>query len=334
MSQNHRNQKTLARKLSDLDDHLYFLKESLAKLAAGDDAYIKTLSAELRVLVCKSSGTEGLLWRILDELEVHDKVYIYHAKYIAEDFPMEQGIQLKFSPIWRPGQLDPKLVPEYYSLKKIIKECKAVVVSGKGYTHEKLILCVAQQMGSAHEDEGVEPYLVELCETIVSNQRILNSVLLIDADMVLEVGEKALVEAAQKVNFVRSDRPKISIVFSQRTNFASVTQGIDFVNSPPPLQAEGTMFFPVTHPHEDWMTNSDGYNFGPFTHRSLSVKMTKHPDKTLEIYLNGIGSSIISTRQIIPDPQQSVAIIVAIAWNEKKVIFYLGDEVVDTIEFQ
>ena len=61
MTRKKRTPKTLIRKLRDLDDHLHFLKESLAKLSESDAAYLKTLAVELRVLVCKASGMEGLL---------------------------------------------------------------------------------------------------------------------------------------------------------------------------------------------------------------------------------------------------------------------------------
>ena len=77
MGRKNRIPKTLDRKLRDLDDHLYFLRESLLKLSNGDGAYLKTLAVELRVLVCKVSGTEGLLWRVIDEVTLHDAVHVH-----------------------------------------------------------------------------------------------------------------------------------------------------------------------------------------------------------------------------------------------------------------
>ena len=78
MTRQDRPRKTLARKLRDLDDHLHFLKESLLKLATGDLAYLKPMAAELRVLVCKSSGTEGLLWRLAEELNLSPESVTNH----------------------------------------------------------------------------------------------------------------------------------------------------------------------------------------------------------------------------------------------------------------
>jgi len=136
MARKNRILKTLERKLSDLDDHLYFLKESLAKLSKGDIAYLKTLAVELRVLVCKASGTEGLLWRIIDELHLHDAVHIHLAGNLDRDHPLAKGLQFSFVPVLRAGQCDPRLPPANYHLKAIIKECEAIVISGNGYTHE------------------------------------------------------------------------------------------------------------------------------------------------------------------------------------------------------
>ena len=46
--------KTVERKLADLDDHLSLLDEGVRRLQAGESAYLKAISAELRVLVCYS----------------------------------------------------------------------------------------------------------------------------------------------------------------------------------------------------------------------------------------------------------------------------------------
>lgn len=198
MARANRINKTLKRKLRDLDDHLYFLKESLLKLSNGDGAYLKTLAVELRVLVCKASGTEGLLWRVIDELHSHDAVHVHLAGNLDHDHPLAKGLQFWFVPIFRAGQGDPSLSPAHYSLKWIIKECEALGVSGDGYTHEKLIRSVAEQIGSAHEDEGVEPHLIELNATVISDQAALNSVLMTEADLVLEVGESVLISDYRK----------------------------------------------------------------------------------------------------------------------------------------
>ena len=256
MSRKDRHQKTLARKLRDLEDHLYFLNESLAKLVSGDEAYIKPLATELRVLVCEASRTEGLLWRILDELKMSDAVHVHLAGNLDREHPLARGLQFVFAPVCRAGCGDPRLVPGHYSLRGIIKECEALVVSGTGYTHENLIRAVAEQMGSAHEDDGVEPHLIELSGTIVSNQPALIQVLMSDAELALEVGGRALSDAETRGSFVRQSRPAVSVP-GQRASFAPRLQSGDFESTPATLSREGTMMFLINHPHADWRTNSN-----------------------------------------------------------------------------
>jgi len=197
--------KTLTRKLSELDDHLFLLREHLYRVAE-DEAHLKILATELRVLVCLSNRTEGLVWRLTDELKVSDSVYLHVAGNVDTDHPHAQGLVYAFAPIQRGGLGDPSLPPNYYSFRTIIKEHEAVFVSGRGLTHEYLIKAIAQQMGSAHEDEGVEPSLVELGEIFVGGLRSYIPILTMDAELTLEIGEWVLERAEQELGFVRTER--------------------------------------------------------------------------------------------------------------------------------
>jgi hypothetical protein len=76
MSKNKRIPKTLSQKLDDLDAHLFIIRDHLSKLNESS-SHLKILSAELRTLVCRSSGTEGLLWRLVDELKIDDRIFLH-----------------------------------------------------------------------------------------------------------------------------------------------------------------------------------------------------------------------------------------------------------------
>lgn len=333
MSHKERARKTLARKLRDLEDHLHFLNESLAKLMGGDEAYLKSLAAELRVLACKASGTEGLLWRILDELNISDTIHVHLAENLDRDHPLAQGLQFLFVPVLRAGYGDPRLIPDHHSLREIIKECEALVVSGTGYTHENLIRAVAEQMGSAHEDDRVAPHLIELIGTIISNQSALIHVLMFDAELVLEVGRRALSDAEARGGFVRQNRPS-AFVPSQRVSFTPHLQSADFERAATTPPREGTVMFLVNHPHANWRTNSNAYDFGLYSQGGLEVKTTKHPDGTMEVSVRGIGGeSIVGTRQGIPNADQS-GVMIGLTWNGKEVIFYFCGERVDSVEYR
>ena len=199
-------QKTLQQKLTDLDDHLFIVRKHLYCLN-DVTAHLKVLSAELRVLVCLSSGTDGLLWRLADELNVPDAIHLHLAGNVNADHPLSRGLNFALAPLQRAGLGHPKLLPDYYSFKNIIKESEAVFVSGKGLTHEYLIKAVSQQMGTAHEDEGIEYTLNDLKQIFLNGVEPYVSILAIDADLTLEIGERVLEVAEREVGYQRKKRP-------------------------------------------------------------------------------------------------------------------------------
>lgn len=202
-----RVQKPLQQKLSDLDDHLFLLRDHLYRLNEGT-SHLKVLSAELRVLACFSSGTEGLLWRLVEELSVPDDIFLHAVGKRKANHPLSKGLMFAIVPIKRGGLGDPKLPPNYHSLKWLIKEGEAVYISGKGLTHEYLIKAVAQQMGSAHEDEGVEYALDALKKIFMNGVEPYVQVLAIDTELVLQIGERVLEKAETTSGYRRKIRPE------------------------------------------------------------------------------------------------------------------------------
>jgi hypothetical protein len=91
-----RVRKTVLQQLTDLEAHLFLLREHRHNLAKDLD-YIKAIAAELRVLVCLSSGTEGLLWRLLERYHVSDQVELHVAGSVDRDHPLARGLMFWFS---------------------------------------------------------------------------------------------------------------------------------------------------------------------------------------------------------------------------------------------
>lgn len=214
-SSKNRNPKSLQQKLLDLDAHLFLLREHLHKLRESP-SHLKVIAAELRTLVCRSSGTDGLLLRLSTELGVSDEVALHLPGKLIQDHPLVQGLQFLIVPIFRAGKGDPRLAPDNYSLQEVIKEGEAVVALGKPLTHEYLIKAIAQQMGSAHEDEGIEPALTQLAGVFINGVEPYVGVLATDAELSLEVGERVLEKAETEHDFHRPshshDYGNISIV--------------------------------------------------------------------------------------------------------------------------
>jgi hypothetical protein len=188
--------KTLERKLSDLDAHLFLLRTHLEGLQQSY-SHIKAIAAELRTLVCLSSGTEGLLHRLVTELGVDDSISLHVPGNFDLEHPLVKSMEFGYAPLWPAGHGPVEIAPDKYSLRFLIKEIDAVLVNGKPLTHEYLIKAVAQQIGTAHEADEVEPALVQLDEVLLNGVGPITQILSLDSELALEIGERIL-EAAEK----------------------------------------------------------------------------------------------------------------------------------------
>jgi len=325
-----RVKKTIHKRLEDLDDHLFLLSQALDGLENGENAYLKTLAAELRVLVCFSSGTEGLLWRLAEDLGVPDAVNVHLPGELNREHPLASGLQFMFMPIFRVGEGDPRLPPALFHLKGIIKECSAVYVLGQCFTHEQLIKSVAQQMGSAHEDDGVDPCIAELHNMEFSGANPIVKILSTDASLILEMGECVIKKGIESHNFRPKQRRKIVYEHTEcgETHLDSVEEfEQDFKISP-----EGSVFFSIDHPHKDWATNSNEYQFGDFKNSTLRINTVKHSDCTIEISIFGLQKSPIVTRNKILH-NTAPRYTIAITWTISEINVYLSGSAIDTIKY-
>src|SRR5262245_2244396 len=85
----------------------------------------------------------------------------------------------------------------------------------------------------------------------------------------------------------------------------------------------GTIAFWCKHEHPDWTSNSAGYNFGTFEVQQMRFKATKHPDRHIELDIDGpLG---VRHNVYLPIPAcNHVGLHVAITWQEHKIIVYLN----------
>ena len=325
-----RIKKTLNRKIRDLDEHLYFVQDASIRISKGDTSYLKQLSTELRVLVCYSSGTEGLLWRMCEELDIKDYVYAHCPGNLDRKNPLAEKVSLLFTAIDRGGFGDPRLPPAYYSLRGIIKDNEAAYISGKGLTYEHLIKAVSQQMGSAHEDDGVDPHIAEFYEVFSSHKRVVCQTIQNIGDFVLEVGFRALQWAVDNKKYRPRNR-NFELASQQAT---SEDYSSDFEETVhPEVGAEGTLFFLLHHLHENWHSNNSEYDFGAFVKGPIKINVKKQEDCQLEIRVNGIFTEEVVTLNSMPPLTQPRA-SVSITWKEKRINFYINGKPVESVDIQ
>ncbi len=194
--------KTLEEKLKDLDSDLFLLREHRNNLSDSRSS-LKVIAIALRALICYSSKTEGLLWRLVDELKVDDEIFLHVPGRLKKNHPLVQGLGFYIIPILRGGKGHPQLAPKNHSLKYVVKECESVFAGGGPLTYEYLIKAIAQQMGLGHEDDGLEPALVELKSILINGVEPFIPAFLTVTDFTLEIGERVLVAGEQKTDFRR-----------------------------------------------------------------------------------------------------------------------------------
>jgi hypothetical protein len=195
----------IAEKLEAFDDHLFLLRDALHNLRR-DDARLKVLASELRLLICKSSGTEGLLWRLTREMNVDDRVHVHVPGTVDLKNPLAKGLQFLFMPLLRAGKGHPSMPVGHLNFRGLVKQSPAIFADGQHITHEKIISLVANQIGSSHEADTVNPQLHFLRNVFINNRPPFFDILARDAEFTLEIGERVITKAETTFSFKRKSR--------------------------------------------------------------------------------------------------------------------------------
>lgn len=189
-----------SRKLSELEDHLHILRTEV-ELLQKDTSHLMVIAAALRSLVCYSSGTEGLLWRLCNRFDVSDEVVVYTAGNVNPDAPLARGLRLFVLPLQRPTESQ----GQRESLEWIIKKYDAIFAAGSSYTYEDLIKTISQQIGIAHSDPGIEPRLSMVEQLLINGLPPYFTVISNLAEFVLQVGNR-VIDAAVDESYKRTKR--------------------------------------------------------------------------------------------------------------------------------
>ena len=204
MPRHNRVQRSLNHVVNALDDNLFLIRRQLEG-RRDDPAYFKILVSALRTLVCMSSRTEGLVWRLADELKVSDSMRIHCVRRVNKDSPQARGLWLDVMTVARLGE-GPKGMPVAdVNLKEFIKTCDAVFFAGNGYSWEEMIKMWSQQLGLSHESEGVDRPLAVLHQFPLF-VGILQQALIRLTELVIEVEERLLACAETDHRYVRTER--------------------------------------------------------------------------------------------------------------------------------
>lgn len=199
--------KTIEHLIAEFDDEHFLLRRDLHALR-DDEAVLRNIAGRLRNLVCRSSGTEGLLWRLVNELNVSDRIPLICPKSVNLDHSLNRGVVFEKLTYCRPEFGPPWFRSASYSLYEVIKTCEPIYVPSihePHLTHEWLIKEVAQQIGVCHVEGGVSPALEKILAVSGAGFRPLAQVLAFDAELTLQIGERIL-DAAEASGLHRRTR--------------------------------------------------------------------------------------------------------------------------------
>ena len=322
--------KTAAQKLADLEDHLFLLVNALAGFDSGQGAHLRHIAAELRVLICLSSGTEGLLWRLVDELHVDDAVQVHRVMNVNPRHPLSQGLRFMFLPLRSPGRGDPRLPVGIYSLRDIIKTAEAVFVAGRGVTHEDLLKWLSQQVGSAHESETVSDVLAELNAIRIANVQPFFYILHSDATLTIEVAERVLQKATADLGYQRRHPNPSGQGTPYLAEALAVTAPLDAPTVDPVGIDEGSAVFLLNNPDPAWRQAGITCTFAPYTVGRLTFQATKTADGFLEVTVAGLFVPEFTRRWPLPALDDK-GLVIAITWKRPEILIYLKGALVDTI---
>lgn len=201
MSRKRRIQKPVEVRVRDCEAHLHFLRDARRLFEHEPDRY-KQIAAELRVLVGDHSPKKRLLFSLMSEFgfayEVQPPGPPNHQMPIplkgeARDLPAE-ALVAKLEA----AKGDESVIQELLKVQEArrhpvdfadyVDNGLAVFIAPHEYSFRELVVSVAQQEGSAHEDTAVDESLVHMGQIVIGRDPAHIAALVKFADLVLAVG--------------------------------------------------------------------------------------------------------------------------------------------------
>ena len=314
--------KTLQQQVSALEDHLFLLARTLTDMAEGESAHLKQLAAQLRALICTSSGMPGLLWRLRDEVGADDGVPIRYPGKVDTANPLTRGLIFLGAPVQADGS-GPEAIPQdTWSFHQHIHEHEALFVDGVGITHEYLISRLANETGVAHEAHGVSKDIAKLNSVLLGDVQSYFQVLDADARLTLIVGDR-VVRGAEARGYIRrrlaslpETIPKFeSARFASRPDVPAHSMHgregtILMVLQLPKHKKEDTPSFPICFP---------SMSQGPVTVRAEMSRRGK-----IQVSSQGLPFPHFGFDFYLDDPAAD-SIVIAITWSGLKTKGFAAD---------
>ncbi len=200
--------KTAEQRLRECEVHLYFLWDAYRLYPEERDRF-KQIATELRVLVCETRTNKPLLLNLMDE---YGFSYEVQPSGIQEggpplmsqplpmvgwhDDPVNQQLTEEISEAFESGdkskiqRVEEKLaeLARPVPFREWVDKGLAVFIKPYDYSHRDLVLAIAQQFGSSHEDDSIEEPIVRLQQFMIGGQTLDIATMIVFAESVIQVG--------------------------------------------------------------------------------------------------------------------------------------------------
>lgn len=197
--------------ITSCEFHLLLLWEAFIKMSIQPERY-KQIAAELRVLVCRHGRNKPLLLNLMKSYSIEARANPQGSRFLKkgwqEDPKYKQELiklpLLSYDYAELIKLLHSRMPPEKpLDYEQYISEVVGVANEYGEYTYKELILAVAQQIGSGHEDETVEELLHYVAHFDQSNcvEPIIIVPMMRTAEEVLSLGALFIFIASKHYNY-------------------------------------------------------------------------------------------------------------------------------------
>jgi len=200
--------------IASCEDHLLFLQEAFERFPKEHVRY-KQIAAELRVLVCATRQNKPLLLDLMDEHEFSYDVQPPGPPFDKQPIPLvgwrnDPVQQALMAEVEEASGNEEKLAAilekeaklrKSMSLRDYTDNALAILMTPIDYSYCDLVLAVAQQCGSSHEDKEIEEPIAQMRSLKLGGVESHIAVLVEFARLVLDAGIKFLVCLAEKETY-------------------------------------------------------------------------------------------------------------------------------------
>ena len=348
MARKKRIPKTSEQRLLECEEHLYFLWDE-RQLYQTQPARYKNIASQLRVLVGDQKPARRLLPAMMEQYGFaydvqppgppFDKQPINMVGW--RDDPIIKALTKEIEAAGDDPQKIETVLEHQAALRRpvpfseYVEKGLAVYISPYDYSHQDLVLAVAQQIGSGHEDPLVDEPIVQMQSTRIGGQEGHIALLIDFADLVIEVGMMFMGHVIEKHGyepryFVGPNGPAVPPRIDHPRGAQEIRVDPPEVSAGTNLEAEGTLSVKLVHPHGDWVTNSNRYDFGTLSYGGVSLRPIKDPDCTLRLRFEKQSGMSAELEHRLKD-EGSRAVGLAVTWNVGEVKFWVDGKLVGAV---